>query len=295
MIKYEKSNFYRNMLIQAKGNTRKLWSCLNEVIGKPSSCIPRVLNTDSGLLTDALELANFLNTYFINIASQVTAHLPPSTDYAPSTQFNDFLLARLPGKPKFSLPHISVDNVLSYLNNLNVRTSAGLDNIRVSLLKMASPNLILPLCNIINTSIIHGFYPSSWKAAKVFALHKGGSSSDANNFRPISILSVTSKILEKHVHDSFYLYLSTNDLICHSQFGFRKNYSCFTCLASLVNEWYNIINKDMIVGCIALDLGRLLMFCPTKFFLKNLLCMVVMKLLYLGFILTYQIELNMFI
>ena len=92
MIKDEKSNFYRNMLIQAKGNTCtcKLWSCLNEVIGKPSSCINRVLNTDSGLLTDALELANFLNTYFINIASQVTAHLPPSTDYAPSTQFNDF-------------------------------------------------------------------------------------------------------------------------------------------------------------------------------------------------------------
>ena len=118
-----------------------------------------------------------------------------------------FLLTRLPGKPKFSLPHISVDTVLSYLDNLNVRKSAGLDNIRVSLLKMASPNLILPLCNIIN----------------------------------------------KHVHDSFYLYLSTNDLICHSQFGFRKNYSCFTCLASLVNEWYNIINKDMIVGCIALD------------------------------------------
>ena len=59
----------------------------------------------------------------------------------------------------------------------------------------------------------HGFYPSSWKAAQVFALHKGGFalhkggfSSDANNFRPISILSVTSKILEKHVHDSFYQY-----------------------------------------------------------------------------------------
>ena len=90
MIKYEKSNFYRNMLIQAKGNTCKLCSCLNEVSGKPSSCIPPVLNTDRGLLTDSLELANFLNTYFINIASQVTAHLPPSTDYAPSTQFNDF-------------------------------------------------------------------------------------------------------------------------------------------------------------------------------------------------------------
>ena len=172
MIKYEKSHFYRNMLIQAKGNTRKLWSCLNEVIGKPSSSIPRVLNTDSGLLTDALEVANFLNTYFINIASQVTAHLPPSTDYTPSMQFNDFLFSRLSGKPKFSLPHISVDTTLSYLNNLKVKKSAGLDNIRVSLLKMASPNLILPLCNIINTSITHGFYPSLRKSAKVFALHK---------------------------------------------------------------------------------------------------------------------------
>ena len=60
MKKYAKSHFFRNMLIQAKGNTRKLWSFLNEVIGKPSLCIPCVLNTDRGLLIDALEHENFL-------------------------------------------------------------------------------------------------------------------------------------------------------------------------------------------------------------------------------------------
>ena len=61
---------------------------------------------------------------------------------------------------------------------------------------------------------------NNWKSAKVFALHKGGSPSDINNYRPISVLSVCSKIIERHIHNSFSSYLRDNSLLIDSQSGF---------------------------------------------------------------------------
>ena len=62
--------------------------------------------------------------------------------------------------------------------------------------------------------------------------------------------------MERHVHDSLYDFLSDNDLLCKSQFGFKKNNSCFTCLSSMINKWLLQINNDKLVGHIALDFRK---------------------------------------
>ena len=134
--------------------------------------------------------------------------------------------------------------------------SVGLDNISPSLLRSCSTSVIFPLCNIINSSLDNGTFPSLWKTAKVFALHKGGSLSDFNNYRPISVLSVTSKIIERHVHDSFSSYLHNNSLLSDVQSGFRKSHSCFTCLTSMTSDWLNNINNNKLVGSVTLDFRK---------------------------------------
>ena len=70
-----------------------------------------------------------------------------------------------------------------------------------------------------------GIYPDQWKIAKVTALFKGGDSMDVNNYRPISVLSVKSKILERHVYNSLYSYLTKYNLLTY-QSSFRSGYSC---------------------------------------------------------------------
>ena len=62
--------------------------------------------------------------------------------------------------------------------------------------------------------------------------------------------------MERHVLNSLYDFLSDNDLLCKSQFGLKKNNSCFTCLSSMVNEWLLQINNDKLVGHIALDFRK---------------------------------------
>ena len=76
------------------------------------------------------------------------------------------------------------------------------------------------------------------------------------NFLPISILPVASKILERHVHNHFYEYITQNNLLCDNQSGFRKNHSCNTCLINISESCYKYINNGELVGLVALDFRK---------------------------------------
>ena len=84
---------------------------------------------------------------------------------------------------------------------------------------------ILPcLLFIINLSLEKGIFPDQLKVAKVIPLHKGGPKKGIESWRPISILPLFSKLLEKVVHKRLYCFLQTNDLLSETQFGFRKGH-----------------------------------------------------------------------
>ena len=72
-------------------------------------------------------------------------------------------------------------------------------------------------------SFTTGVFPTILKIAKVLPLHKGGSTLDPNNFRPISLLSVFDKIIEKIMHKRLYEFLEFHNILYVNQFGFRKN------------------------------------------------------------------------
>eukprot|EP00794_Sanderia_malayensis_P021363 gene21363-23443_t len=87
-------------------------------------------------------------------------------------------------------------------------------------------HLFAPLSYLINLSLSTGMVPTDWwKVAKVTPIHKGGSTDDNNNFRPISVLSACSKILERAVHKQLIEYLESNSILSENQFGYRKKRS----------------------------------------------------------------------
>ena len=69
------------------------------------------------------------------------------------------------------------------------------------MLKLAAPIIAPSIAKLINYSFNTASFPQCWKTAKVFALFKGGVSEDLNNYRPISVLPVLSKVIERHVHN----------------------------------------------------------------------------------------------
>ena len=111
-------------------------------------------------------------------------------------------------------------------------------------MKTSAETVAPTLLEIINLSLINGQFPESLKLAKIKPIHKGGTKSDPSNYRPISVLPVISKIVEKHVTKHLFAYLKKYDILHKSQSGFRKNHSCNTALLGLLDKWLKKENSQ---------------------------------------------------
>ena len=124
------------------------------------------------------------------------------------------------------------------------------------LLKHAAPFIADEVTFICNHSINNSFFPSRWKEAKVTPLHKDGPHEEVNNYRPISILPVMSKILEKHVHDSLADFLHHFKLLHKTQSGFRTQHSCETALVNMIDTWLQAIDNSKMIGVVLVDFKK---------------------------------------
>ena len=116
------------------------------------------------------------------------------------------------------------------------------------LLKEASPIVTRSLTFIINQSIATGIFPNAWKRARVLPI--------SNNYRPMSVLPVVSKLIERVVFNQLYEYLKNNNLLTESQSGFRPTFSTETALLEATNECLWNIDNSLLNGVIFLDLEK---------------------------------------
>ena len=121
-----------------------------------------------------------------------------------------------------------------------------------------------------HSSIKSGQFPSLWKIAKLYPLLKKGVAHDMDNYRPLSILCAASKIIEKHVHNHLYGFLTNHSLLCTCQSAFRKCHSCQTGLTKLVDSWYTALNNGDLVGAVMIDLRKAFDLIDHKVLLKKL-------------------------
>jgi hypothetical protein len=85
--------------------------------------------------------------------------------------------------------------------------ASGIDGISAKILKIAAPAITPSIVSIFNQSIATGIFPSDWKVARVAPIHKTGAEHDMENYRPISVISIIAKIMEKLIHNQLYDYL----------------------------------------------------------------------------------------
>ena len=180
-----------------------------------------------------------------------------TSDQQPSHEkLKDFIESRISEDIHFEIPPVSEEFILKQLSSLDDSKAVGLDGISPKLLRMGAPALAAPLTRLLNLSISTGIFPEEWKTAKVVPIHKKGSLQDTGNFRPVSILSTLSKLLERHVHIAFYDFLKHFNLLHIAQSGFRNLFSCESALLNIVNKWTKAIDDDYMNGVILLDLRK---------------------------------------
>ncbi len=165
--------------------------------------------------------------------------------------------------PSLSQSIITNTNVIPIVGSENVGTNidhrsfdgkaVGLDKISLKLLCIGASALASQLTKIFNLLISTGIFPDEWKVARVVPIHKNGSLQATGNFRPVSILSTLSKLLEKHVHIAFYSFLKKMHL---AQSGSRNLFSCEIAIINVVDKWTKATENDLMNGVILLDVRK---------------------------------------
>ena len=157
----------------------------------------------------------------------------------------------------FSL--VDDDTILGELSRLDETKSVGIDGISATPLQLTKEHIIVTsVRHLVNQSFNEGKFINEWKSAKVIPLHKKGDVNDIRNYRPISVLSTSSKIIERIAHRQFYDYLIKHSILNKAQFGFRPGHSTGAALASLTHPWHivHLTCIGQIVCAIYLDLKR---------------------------------------
>ena len=140
--------------------------------------------------------------------------------------------------------------------SLNPNKAMGLDHISPRDLKLCESSVAQGLFEIYMKSRADCQFPSSWKKSQVTAVFKKGNRLDVNNYRPISLLSVPSKILERVVCRSFDNHLTTHNLLSDRQWGFRKGHSTESLLLHLTEVWKEALDDGLKVSVLFIDFRK---------------------------------------
>ena len=109
---------------------------------------------------------------------------------------------------------------------------------------------------MLNFSLEHGQVANDWKLARVTPASKEGSSENLANFRPVSVLPVITKILERVVHRQLYAYLQRHSILNAAQSGFRPHHTTQDVLVSTIDDWRQALDEDKLMGSIMVDLSK---------------------------------------
>ena len=123
---------------------------------------------------------------------------------------------------------IGCNTVFDLLNNLDPNKSSGCDMVHSFVLKHTARSMSIPLTILFKLSLHSDSIPSHWSLANITPLHKNGSRSDPSNYRPISLTSVTCKLMEKLVKQALFNHLFSHNLLSSKQHGFLNNKACVT-------------------------------------------------------------------
>ena len=125
----------------------------------------------------------------------------------------------------FKFQFVTNMDVEKIIKSIKRSKTTGIDYFQPGFIKDAADVLSVPLSHIINMSLDTGQFPQAWTAAKIIPLHKSGSTKSFDNYRPISVLPIVSKVIEKIVHKQLMNFLEERKLLSTRQFGFRQKIS----------------------------------------------------------------------
>ena len=245
-VRKAKRNYITKKINSAKDSSKEIWDSLKYLTPNKKNSRPINSLTINDLPTRGKELANAFNDFFINIGRSVQKECSKlsSNEYSKKVNSN------------FSFKNVSVTDVMKLLIALPCDKATGPDGVPAKVIPSIAHIIATPLTHVINCSLDKGIIPTQWKIARVTPIFKGGDNNILGNYRPISVISVIGKIMEKIVYCQVQEYLLQNNILTNCQSGFRPKFSTQTALLNVTENWLSAIDRGDLIGVVMIDLKK---------------------------------------
>nr|VZH94033.1 unnamed protein product [Spirometra erinaceieuropaei] len=205
--------------------------------------IPLLRTAEGEHLTDDRAKADDLSEFFWSV-------------FISKTGFNPSAPQSFEDTPIIEAVQFTEGMVLTDLLRLKQSKLSGPDEIPAKILKELAGELSMPLSMLLHTSFDTGYLSPDWKSAWITPLYKGRSRVSANNYRPVSLISICCKIMEKIIKQQLMQFLEQNHLLSDSQHGFRESRSCVTNLLYYLEHWTRAVDRGDMVHAIYIDFKK---------------------------------------
>ena len=232
-----------------------IWKTFKSIgITKQVTSQPKVIlnSAESGIEFDTKKVCDMFKLYYEKLAPSLVNLLAEPINVFGNEYLRKFYNNSISHFSFKTTDSLTIKNIIL---DLDISKSSGIDNISTRFIQDGLEVLLEPLTNLVNLSLLTKF-PDRAKIAKVKTIHKKGDKTDPANYRPISLLPIMSKILEKAAKLQIENYLETNKMLYKYQSGFRKFHSTNTSLSHLSNQIITNFEKGMMTGMILIDLQK---------------------------------------
>ena len=221
------------------------------------------LNFGDRVLTDKNSICNAFNLHFAtageNVRQTIKGNPQQTAESYLKTSVNCLLFSP-----------VSEQYICKIVSSLQSKQSSGHDGSCNAFLKSIINVIKVPICIVFNKSLRNGEFPELMKHAKIVPMFKSGSRASPDNYHPISLLPVISKVLERVVYNFMVAHLMSNKILYPKQFGFRKDHSTSDAVMNLVGDILNSFDKGFMLLSVFIDLKKAFDTVPHSLVLKKL-------------------------
>lgn len=239
-----KNKFYGEQIQENINNSKKIWQVLRMAIFNKENERESIkeLKFEGKSLKNKKEIANCINNFFLNRhVSNDSMSLPNRINYDITHQFQ--------------MTECTNEEIRNIFKKLNLKSSNGYDDVSARFICKYKEHLIEPLVKFINESFANGIFPEELKLGSVIPIYKSGSKAEAQNYRPITKLSVFDKIYEEAMLTRLKSHLNKNNIIHKNQFGFVDKSNTLAAALNCVENLYDKIDKKKYIAILGLDLS----------------------------------------
>lgn len=230
-----------------ESNPKKLWNNLNKVLGREKeNNIKGIFDNNGNITTEDYKITSIFNENLISSITDIVNQSPVNTN---RIQFDPVMYDML-------LDEIDEDEIRIIIQGLK-KSSPGIDGIGTLIVKHLSSELSPLLCHMIKCIYETSIYPDCFKTALVVPINKSGDETAINDYRPVSMLTVFNKNVEKTLYKRIYDFVFFKAKFMYPrQFGFRARSGTETAALELAEQIKNMLDKKMKVSAVFMDIRK---------------------------------------